>query len=210
MGTETMNHQDQRIGKLDNFMLDLPEGRVVEAIVRSGRFLGMRDELSAVPPQVLRLDADRDVLLLDTTKEALSIAPHFSSRAWPDINREQATAVYQAYHVIPYFLPIGIESSVQNVPDLNDKNLAPLEQGTSQSDLEITARIQKEILDTDGLSVDARAVKIITINGRVTLRGMVANPDEKRRMGEIAARVVPAANVDNQLEVKDTTASAAN
>ena len=147
---------------------------------------------------------------MDITKEEMSSAPHFPSRAWPDINREQATAVYQAYHVVPYFLPIGTDSAAQNVPGVNSKIHTPMEQGTSQGDLEITARIQKEILDADGLSLDARAVKVITLNGRVTLRGTVATSDEKRRMGEIAARIVPAANVDNQLEVKENAASAAN
>jgi sporulation protein YlmC with PRC-barrel domain len=209
IGIETINHQDQKIGKAENLMLDLPGGRVVEVIVNSSRFLGMRNELSALPPQALHFDADRGVLMLDTTKEALSNAPHFPSRAWPDLDREQATAVYQAYHVVPYFLPIGIDGSAQNVPAVNSKIQTPLEQGTSPADLEITAKIQKEILETDGLSVDARAVKIITINGYVTLRGTAATSDEKRRVGEIAARVVPAANVDNQLEVKET-ASAAN
>jgi sporulation protein YlmC with PRC-barrel domain len=210
IGTETLNRQDQKIGKAANLIIDLPQERVIEVIINSGRFLGLHDELSAVPPQALHFDADRSVLTMDTTKEALGVAPHFPARTWPDINREQATEVYQAYHVIPYFLPIGMDSSAQNLPDLNSKAQPPLDQGTSQADLEITARIQKEILDTDGLSMDARAVKITTVNGRVTLRGMAASPDEKRRMGEIAARVVPAADVDNQLEVKETAASAAN
>jgi sporulation protein YlmC with PRC-barrel domain len=210
IGTETMNHQDQKLGKVETLAIDLPEGRVVEVMIASGRFLGIKGELSAVPPQALHFDAARDIVMLDASKEALGNAPHFPSHDWPDLDRAQATAVYQAYHIMPYFLSVGIDRSAQNVPDVNSKNLTTLEQGTSQGDLEITARIQKEILNTDGLSVDARAVKISTVNGRVTLRGMVASPDEKRRMGEIAAKVVPAANVDNQLEVKETTASAAN
>jgi len=210
IGTETMNHQDQKLGKVANMVVDFTDGRVVEVIIKSGRFLGVRDELSAVPPQVLHFDADRDVLTMDITKEEMSSAPHFPASAWPQIDRNQATAVYQAYHIIPYFLPIGADSAAQNVPGVNTKIQKPLEQGTSQGDLEITAKIQKAILDADGLSMDARAVKVITANGRVTLRGKVANSEEKRRMGEIAARVVPAENVDNQLEVKENAASAAN
>jgi sporulation protein YlmC with PRC-barrel domain len=209
IGTQTMNNQDQKIGKVANLIVDLPADRAVEVIINSGHFLDIHGELSAVPPQALHFDADRDVLMLDTSKEALGSAPHFSDRAWPQIDREQATAVYQAYHVTPYFLPVGTESSAQNVPD-NSKTLTTLDQGTSQADLEITARIHKEIMDTDALSADARNVKIVTINGHVTLRGMVANLEEKRLVGEIAARIVPEADVDNQLEVRETAANASN
>jgi osmotically-inducible protein OsmY len=94
------------------------------------------------------------------------------------------------------------ESQNDNAVTLHD----PL-QGTSPADLQITAKIQKDLLDTDGLSVDARAVKVTTLNGRVTLRGIVAATEEKRLLGQIAARTVPAANVNNQLQVKETASA---
>ena len=191
VGSQTINSQGEELGKVDNLLVDLPQGRVVEVIIDSGNFLGQPGELSAVPPQVLHYDASRNVLSLDTTREALRNAPHFPARAWPEINRDQASAVYGAYHVVPYFLPVGSNGAVENP-------------GGSPTDLVITAKIQKDLLDTDGLSVDARAVKITTVDGRVTLKGMVDSPEEKRLVGEIAARVVPPANVINDLEVQET------
>jgi osmotically-inducible protein OsmY len=50
-------------------------------------------------------------------------------------------------------------------------------------------------------------VKIITIDGEVTLRGPVNTAEEKRPIGEIADRIAHSENVDNQLEVKLTTSS---
>jgi osmotically-inducible protein OsmY len=52
-------------------------------------------------------------------------------------------------------------------------------------------------------------VKIITIDGRVTLRGPVNSAEEKRLIGEIADRIArsESENVDNQLEVKSTSGS---
>ena len=47
-------------------------------------------------------------------------------------------------------------------------------------------------------------VKIITIDGRVTLRGPVNTAEEKRLIGEIADRIERSENVDNQLELKFT------
>jgi sporulation protein YlmC with PRC-barrel domain len=207
IGMETLNHQDEKLGKLENLAVDLPQGRVVEAVIATGSFLGLRGELSAVPPEALHPDASRGVLTLETTKEALGNAPHFPSRNWPRIDRDQATAVYQSYHVLPYFLP-GMTGSAQNAPEVKGAIQSPLEQGTNPGDLQITAQIQKEILDTDGLSVDARAVKVTTLNGLVTLRGTVADSSEKRRLGDIAARVVPASKVDNQLQIKETASTA--
>ena len=40
-----------------------------------------------------------------------------------------------------------------------------------------------------------------------TLRGPVNTDDEKRLIGEIANRIAPSGNADNQLEVKITTSS---
>ena len=54
------------------------------------------------------------------------------------------------------------------------------------------------------MSVNAHNVKIITANGRVTLRGAVNSEAEKRRIVEIASRLATSDNVDNQLEVKSS------
>jgi len=51
------------------------------------------------------------------------------------------------------------------------------------------------------MSMNARNVKIITLDGRVTLRGPVDSDEEKRLIGEIANRIARSENVDNQLEV---------
>jgi len=45
-------------------------------------------------------------------------------------------------------------------------------------------------------------VKIITIDGRVTLRGPVNTAAEKSELGAIAVNIAKLENVDNQLEVK--------
>jgi osmotically-inducible protein OsmY len=70
-----------------------------------------------------------------------------------------------------------------------------------------TAQIRKEIIAAKDMSVDARNVKIITIDGHVTLRGPVNTAEEKHLIGEIAERIAGAGNVDNQLEVKLTASN---
>jgi osmotically-inducible protein OsmY/sporulation protein YlmC with PRC-barrel domain len=206
IGTPVRNLQDEKIGNAENLVVDLPAGRVVEVIVASGGFLGMGDELSAIPPQSFRSGPEPETLVLDTTKEALSSAPHFKSSDWRDVNNpEYVGKVYQSYNVNPYFDTNAVDNTAQNVRDRNDASMTPLNQGTSQADLDITRQIRKAIMDADGLSVDARNVKIITLDGRVTLRGPVKSEEEKQRIADIAARVASPANVDNQLQVENET-----
>jgi len=50
LGTPVKNLQDEKLGKVENILVDLPSGRIVAVIVSSGGFLGMDGELSAVPP----------------------------------------------------------------------------------------------------------------------------------------------------------------
>jgi hypothetical protein len=205
-GLSVLNRQDEKLGKVEDLMVDLPGGRIVAVIVSSGGFLGMGDELSVVPPSALEFDTERDSLRLDTSKEALSEAPHFKANQWPDMGEPgYIGGVYRSYKVEPYFstnTTAEADNSGRNVRDRDERSLTPLNQGNSQTDVDITARIRKEVVGTESLSVNAQNVKIITSNGRVTLRGPVTTAEEKRLIGQIAISAVRIENVDNQLEVK--------
>jgi hyperosmotically inducible periplasmic protein len=205
MGTTVKNLQDENLGKVENILVDLSAGRLVAIIVSSGGFLGLGDELSAVPPTALRFSPDRDTLQLDASKEMLGSAPHFKTEQWPDFDQPgYAGGVYRAYKVEPYF-STDADNTKRNVRDRNAQTLTPLDQGNNKADLATTAKIRKEIIASKDMSVNARNVKIITRNGQVTLRGPVNNSEEKRLIGEIANRIALSDNVDNQLEVRLTT-----
>jgi sporulation protein YlmC with PRC-barrel domain len=200
MGASVKNLQDQKLGKVENFILDLPSGRIVAVIISSGGFLGMGNELSAVPPTALRLNAEHDTLQLDASKELLANSPHFKANQWPDLSQpEYVGGVYRAYRVEPYFTT-DADNTKQNVRDRDSRTLTPLDQGSSQADLNTTAQIRKEIMADKEMSVNAKNVKIITRDGQVTLRGPVNSAEEKRRIEEIAKRNAHSENVDNQLQ----------
>jgi len=211
MGTAVKNPQNEQLGKVENFNVDLAAGRIVAVIISSGGFLGMGDELSAVPPSALKFNADHDTLQLDATKESLASSPHFKANEWPDFNQsDYVGGVYHAYNVEPYFstnASTGADNTRRNVRDRDSRTLTPLDQGNSQPDVNTTAQIRKEIIATPGMTTNAKNVKIITMNGRVTLRGPVNTTEEKTRIGEIAERIARSANVDNQLEVTTTPVS---
>lgn len=75
------------------------------------------------------------------------------------------------------------------------------QQGNSRADVERTAAIRRAINDQNAISTSGRNAKVITLDGRVTLRGPVRDQAEKELIGKLAAQVAGAQNVRNELEV---------
>jgi len=82
-----------------------------------------------------------------------------------------------------------------------DLTKTPIDQNENKKDVNITAEIRKRVTDTKA-SINAQNVKIITQDGKVTLRGPVKTDNEKQMIERIALDVAGAGNVDNQLEVE--------
>lgn len=76
------------------------------------------------------------------------------------------------------------------------------DQGTSESDIETTAKIRRAIVADDNLSVAAHNITIVTRDGKITLRGEVPSMQEKSAVVAKAEAAV-GVPVDNQLTVKD-------
>lgn len=201
IGLPVVNKENKKCGTVDNLIVDLPMGRIVHFVISSGGFLGIGDALNAVPPSALRFTSSRDSLLLDISKEELSRAPYFKSSEWPNFSDPTySEKVYKSYGADPYF-STDADNTARNVRDRQENRLTPVDQGTSDADVQMTRRIRQDILAREGLSVSARNIKVITVNGRVTLRGPVNDETEKRIIAEIANRAAQSGNVDNQLEI---------
>ncbi len=94
------------------------------------------------------------------------------------------------------------DNTAKNARDRNSDTLTPTDQGGSAAESEITAKIRQAIVKDDALSVQAHNVKIITIDGSVTLRGPVKSAAEKAAVTAQAQRIAGAARVDDQLEIE--------
>ena len=97
--------------------------------------------------------------------------------------------------------PAAADNTEKNERDRKASALTPGDQGESEADRTITQRIRQGVVGDDGLSTTATNVKIITVNGVVTLRGPVKNAEERSTIGAIAQRVAGVTRVDNQLEI---------
>ncbi len=204
MGRPVRNPQGERLGKVDNFVVDLAAGRIVEVILETGGFLGIGDESSAVPPQALHYEPGQNRLRLDATKETLGNAPHLKSEQWPaTADAKHVSAVYHAYGLEPYFAIAEPDSGAGGVHDRAPDSFNSADQRASESDRAITARIRRDIMTRKGLSANARNVRITTVNGQVTLRGPVNNEQEASILIDIAKRAVANnSTVADQIEIK--------
>ena len=84
-GNEVYNLQDEDLGDVKDFMLDMRTGRVAYAVLSFGGFLGMGEKLFAVPWSALTLDTENKRFTLNVTKERLESAPGFDKDNWPNM-----------------------------------------------------------------------------------------------------------------------------
>jgi len=88
-----------------------------------------------------------------------------------------------------------------NKRDQQKGKLTAEQQKEKPTDLEITRQIRVAVVANESLSTYAHNVKIITRDGRVTLRGPVKTKEEKRQVEDIAARVAGRDRVTSEIEV---------
>ena len=95
----------------------------------------------------------------------------------------------------------AVDNSAQNQRDRDHQTLTPIDQSNKPADLETTRNIRQALVKDDQLSTEAKNVKIITVDGAVTLRGPVKTDQEKAAIMAKAAQVAGDTNVHNELQV---------
>lgn len=85
--------------------------------------------------------------------------------------------------------------------DRDESAVTADQQSNSQGDVDITREIRRQIVNDKSLSTSAHNVKIVTVDGVVTLRGPVVSAQEKTVVAETAKKVAGVSKIDNQLEI---------
>ena len=93
------------------------------------------------------------------------------------------------------------DNTGKNTRDRDDQSQTATDQSNDPADIKMTADIRKMVVSDGSLSMMAKNVKIITIDGAVTLRGPVENEKEKAAI-ESHAKQGGAKKIANQLEIK--------
>lgn len=74
-------------------------------------------------------------------------------------------------------------------------------QNNNSSDLSLTQQIRKSVMADKSLSTYAHNVKIVTVDGSVTLNGVVRDSREKHLIGKKAEEVAGNGKVKNDLKI---------
>lgn len=112
-------------------------------------------------------------------------------------------------------LGLGVAPSFAQAPDntkINQRDRAKSQPTADQAkngqtDREIMQKIRKAVVGDKSLSTYGHNVKIISQQGRVTLKGPVHSEEESKNIEAKAAEVAGSGNVNNLIEVKGDKAA---
>lgn len=93
------------------------------------------------------------------------------------------------------------DNTGKNLGDGRTESPTPQVQSERKADVNLTADIRRKLMHDKGLSEEAKNVKVVSINGTVTLRGPVKSSDEKQRIFAAAQECAGGGKVLNELEV---------
>lgn len=93
------------------------------------------------------------------------------------------------------------DNTKSNKVDPSDSAMTADAQKNDSTDLDLTQRIRKGVMADKSLSTYAHNVKVVSVNGTVTLNGVVRNNEEKRKVAMIAGEVAGKAHVVDALKV---------
>lgn len=102
---------------------------------------------------------------------------------------------------IPGVLAQPADNTGINKRDRSPNKITADQQSQTKNDLEITQKIRQAVVDDKSLSMSAHNVKIITVDGMVTLKGPVKSVDEKRNIEEKAGQIVGKNKIKSQIEI---------
>lgn len=98
-----VNMAGDKLGSIDEIMIDVPTGRVAYAVLSVGGFLGLGDKLLAIPWGALRIDPANKRFVLDVSKERLEQSPGFDKDNWPSMADERWATELHNYYNAPYY-----------------------------------------------------------------------------------------------------------
>jgi osmotically-inducible protein OsmY len=96
---------------------------------------------------------------------------------------------------------VAPDNAKSNQAAASNKTATADGQANNAADLDLTKRIRQSVMADKSLSTYAHNVKIVTINGHVTLNGVVRSEEEKGAVESKAANIAGGDKVTDDLKV---------
>jgi sporulation protein YlmC with PRC-barrel domain len=109
IGLTVENDQHVRLGRVNDFALDLKSGRIVQVIIGSG------GAFTAVPPGALHPEDDNGTLRLNVSLEKFKAAPKFDAAKWAEgTQSNRVSEIYAYFGEQPYFATVPVGDATTN------------------------------------------------------------------------------------------------
>ncbi len=98
-GSSVYNVNGDKLGSIDDLMIDKLSGQVRYAVLEFGGFLGMGTDRYPLPWSMLKYDTQLDGYVVPVDKSQLEKAPRYSQNETPEYSDEYGRQVYDHYGV---------------------------------------------------------------------------------------------------------------
>ena len=96
-GTKVYNNNGDKLGSIEDLMIDKRSGQIRYAALEFGGFLGMGTDRYPLPWNLLKYDTVKDAYVVALEKEQLDRAPHYASDSQPVYEDDYGRQVYDYY-----------------------------------------------------------------------------------------------------------------
>ncbi|MDL2336901.1 MAG: PRC-barrel domain-containing protein [Pseudomonadota bacterium] len=98
-GTSVYNHAGDKLGSIDDLMIDKHTGHVHYAVLEFGGFLGMGTDRYPIPWSMLKYDTAKDGYVVPLDKDRLKDAPRYADDRQPAYTSEYGRTVNGYYGI---------------------------------------------------------------------------------------------------------------
>jgi sporulation protein YlmC with PRC-barrel domain len=96
-GTAVYNNAGEKLGSIDDLMIDKYSGQVRYAVLEFGGFLGMGSDRYPIPWKMLKYSTDRSGYVVPLDKTKLERAPKYSEGSAPVYDKDYGTRINSYY-----------------------------------------------------------------------------------------------------------------
>ena len=96
-GTTVYNPAGDKLGTIDDLMIDKLSGQVSYAVLEFGGFLGIGSDRYPIPWSMLKYDTSQDGYVVPLDKGTLEGAPKYADTSIPDYDERYTTSINKYY-----------------------------------------------------------------------------------------------------------------
>jgi sporulation protein YlmC with PRC-barrel domain len=96
-GTAVYNTAGEKLGSVDDLMIDKVSGQIRYAVLEFGGFLGMGTDRYPLPWNMLKYDTAKEGYVVPLDKDKLEKAPRYAETEVPEYTTDYGKRVYNYY-----------------------------------------------------------------------------------------------------------------